>query len=104
MRPPSREHHPGERDPPAQRARALGIPSARARTARARSQASRSQSQPAEARPPATTAVIFVIHMGHYRRLLRFLRPHLWRMGAATACNMLASVFDAFAFTLMIPF
>src|SRR5439155_26257640 len=42
--------------------------------------------------------------MGLYRRLLGFLRPHLWRMTAATASTMLASVLDAFAFTLLIPF
>jgi subfamily B ATP-binding cassette protein MsbA len=42
--------------------------------------------------------------MGLYRRLLGFLRPHAWRMTAATASNMLASVLDAFAFTLLIPF
>src|SRR5919201_4640055 len=39
-----------------------------------------------------------------YRRLLGFLRPHAWRMTAATASNMLASILDAFAFTLLIPF
>jgi subfamily B ATP-binding cassette protein MsbA len=42
--------------------------------------------------------------MGLYRRLLGFLRPHLWRMSAAIASNTLASVLDAFAFTLLIPF
>ncbi|HEY8176424.1 MAG TPA: ABC transporter transmembrane domain-containing protein [Gemmatimonadaceae bacterium] len=39
-----------------------------------------------------------------YRRLLGFLRPHAWRMTAAMASNILASVLDAFAFTLLIPF
>ena len=39
-----------------------------------------------------------------YRRLLAFLRPHAWRMTAATVSNMLASILDAFAFTLLIPF
>jgi ATP-binding cassette, subfamily B, bacterial MsbA len=42
--------------------------------------------------------------MGLYRRLLAFLRPHAWRMTAAMASNILASVLDAFAFTLLIPF
>ena len=42
--------------------------------------------------------------MGIYRRLLRFLRPHAWRMSAAIASNIVASVLDAFAFTLLIPF
>ena len=42
--------------------------------------------------------------MGLYRRLLRFLRPHKWRMAAAITSNMAASVLDAFAFTLLIPF
>jgi ATP-binding cassette, subfamily B, bacterial MsbA len=39
-----------------------------------------------------------------YRRLLGFLRPHAWRMAAAVASNFVASVLDAFAFTLLIPF
>src|SRR5688572_33365696 len=42
--------------------------------------------------------------MGLYRRLLGFLRPHAWRMTAAIGSNMIASVLDAFAFTLLIPF
>jgi subfamily B ATP-binding cassette protein MsbA len=42
--------------------------------------------------------------MGHYRRLLGFLRPHGWRMAAAAGSNMMASILDAFAFTLLIPF
>ncbi|MGH7636776.1 MAG: ABC transporter ATP-binding protein [Gemmatimonadaceae bacterium] len=42
--------------------------------------------------------------MGLYRRLLGFLRPHAWRMAAAIASNVVASVLDAFAFTLLIPF
>jgi subfamily B ATP-binding cassette protein MsbA len=42
--------------------------------------------------------------MGLYRRLLGFLRPHAWRMAAATASTMVASVLDALAFTLLIPF
>ena len=39
-----------------------------------------------------------------YRRLFAFLRPHAWRMTAATVSNVLASILDAFAFTLLIPF
>src|SRR5207302_1933678 len=31
-------------------------------------------------------------------------RPHAWRMTAATTSNMLTSILDAFAFTLLIPF
>ena len=42
--------------------------------------------------------------MGLYRRLLGFLRPHAWRMAAAIGSNVVASVLDAFAFTLLIPF
>jgi subfamily B ATP-binding cassette protein MsbA len=42
--------------------------------------------------------------MGLYRRLLGFLRPHAWRMAAATASTMVASILDALAFTLLIPF
>jgi len=42
--------------------------------------------------------------MSVYRRLLGFLRPHAWRMSAAIASNIIASVLDAFAFTLLIPF
>ena len=39
-----------------------------------------------------------------YRRLVGFLRPHAWRMAAAVSSNFVASVLDAFAFTLLIPF
>ena len=42
--------------------------------------------------------------MGLYRRLLQFLRPHSWRMAAAIGSSIVASVLDAFAFTLLIPF
>jgi ATP-binding cassette, subfamily B, bacterial MsbA len=42
--------------------------------------------------------------MGLYRRLLAFLRPHGWRLAAAIGSNIVASVLDAFAFTLLIPF
>jgi subfamily B ATP-binding cassette protein MsbA len=39
-----------------------------------------------------------------YVRLLRFLRPHWWRMAGNIACNVLAAGLDAFSFTLLIPF
>src|SRR5215207_8324335 len=39
-----------------------------------------------------------------YRRLLRFLRPHRWRMAATVGCNVVAAVLDGFSFTLLIPF
>jgi subfamily B ATP-binding cassette protein MsbA len=42
--------------------------------------------------------------MGLYGRLLGFARPHAWRMVAATSSTMVASVLDALAFTLLIPF
>jgi subfamily B ATP-binding cassette protein MsbA len=38
------------------------------------------------------------------RRLLRFLRPHKWRMGGTVACSIAAAALDAFAFSLLIPF
>lgn len=39
-----------------------------------------------------------------YRRLLRFLRPHTWRLAATIACTVSAAVLDAYAFALLIPF
>ena len=39
-----------------------------------------------------------------YRRLLRFLRPHTWRLAGTVACNVGAAAMDVFAFTLLIPF
>jgi ATP-binding cassette, subfamily B, bacterial MsbA len=39
-----------------------------------------------------------------YRRLLRFVRPHAWRMGVTVACNVGAALLDVFSFTLLIPF
>ena len=39
-----------------------------------------------------------------YRRLLRFLRPHSWRMVGTIACNVVAAVLDVFSFTLLVPF
>ncbi|MFL5576215.1 MAG: ABC transporter ATP-binding protein [Gemmatimonadaceae bacterium] len=39
-----------------------------------------------------------------YRRLLRFLRPHAWRMAGTIACNIGAAALDAFSFALLIPF
>jgi subfamily B ATP-binding cassette protein MsbA len=37
-------------------------------------------------------------------RLLRFLRPHRWRMIGTVACSIVAAALDAFAFSLLIPF
>jgi ATP-binding cassette, subfamily B, bacterial MsbA len=39
-----------------------------------------------------------------YRRLLRFLRPHTGRMLGAVGASALAAVFDAYSFSLLIPF
>ena len=39
-----------------------------------------------------------------YRRLLRFLRPHAWRMAATVAASVGAAVADVFTFALLIPF
>ena len=39
-----------------------------------------------------------------YRRLLRFLRPHMGRMLGAMGASALAAVFDAYSFSLLIPF
>ncbi|HZI43012.1 MAG TPA: ABC transporter transmembrane domain-containing protein, partial [Gemmatimonadaceae bacterium] len=39
-----------------------------------------------------------------YRRLLRFLRPHTGRMLGAIGASALAAVFDAYSFSLLIPF
>src|SRR3712207_9455584 len=38
------------------------------------------------------------------RRLLRFLRPHKWRMAGTVASSIVAAALDAFAFSLLIPF
>lgn len=43
-------------------------------------------------------------HGSIYRRLLRFLRPHQWRMAGNVSCNIIAAGLDAFSFTLLIPF
>src|SRR5918999_5503018 len=37
-------------------------------------------------------------------RLVRFLRPHSWRMAGTVASSIVAAVLDAFAFSLLIPF
>ncbi|MBI3791181.1 MAG: ATP-binding cassette domain-containing protein [Gemmatimonadetes bacterium] len=42
--------------------------------------------------------------MNAWRRLFQFTRPHLWRMGATVGLSVLAAIFDAFAFSLLIPF
>ncbi|HEX4468854.1 MAG TPA: ABC transporter ATP-binding protein [Gemmatimonadaceae bacterium] len=39
-----------------------------------------------------------------YRRLLRFLRPHSGRMLGAIGASALAAIFDAYSFSLLIPF
>ncbi len=39
-----------------------------------------------------------------YRRLLRFLRPHAWRLAGNVAFNVIAAALDGVAFTLLIPF
>ncbi len=39
-----------------------------------------------------------------YRRLLRFLRPHAWRLGGNVFFNVVAAALDGIAFTLLIPF
>ncbi|HTJ23729.1 MAG TPA: ABC transporter ATP-binding protein [Gemmatimonadaceae bacterium] len=39
-----------------------------------------------------------------YRRLLRFLRPHWWRMAGNVVSNILAAALGAFSYTLLIPF
>ncbi|MGH7664066.1 MAG: ABC transporter ATP-binding protein [Gemmatimonadaceae bacterium] len=39
-----------------------------------------------------------------YRRLLRFLRPHVWRLAGTIASTVGAAVLDAYAFALLIPF
>jgi subfamily B ATP-binding cassette protein MsbA len=39
-----------------------------------------------------------------YRRLLRYLRPHAWRMAGTIACNVVAAALDVFSFTLLVPF
>jgi subfamily B ATP-binding cassette protein MsbA len=39
-----------------------------------------------------------------YRRLLRYLRPHSWRMAGTIACNVVAAALDVFSFTLLVPF
>src|SRR3954465_2788730 len=39
-----------------------------------------------------------------YRRLLRYLRPHTWRMVGTITCNVVAAALDVFSFTLLVPF
>ncbi|MDB4885975.1 MAG: transporter transrane region [Gemmatimonadetes bacterium] len=39
-----------------------------------------------------------------YVRLLRYLRPHTWRMTGTIACNIVAAALDVFSFTLLVPF
>ncbi len=42
--------------------------------------------------------------MAVYRRLLRFLRPHSWRLGGNVILNVTGAALDGLAFTLLIPF
>ncbi len=39
-----------------------------------------------------------------YRRLLRILRPHSWRLAATIGCNLIVAALDVFSLTLLIPF
>jgi subfamily B ATP-binding cassette protein MsbA len=39
-----------------------------------------------------------------YRRLLRYLRPHSWRMVGTISCSVVAAALDVFSFTLLVPF
>ena len=39
-----------------------------------------------------------------YPRLVRFLRPHGWRMAGTITFNLMASALDGYAFALLIPF
>jgi ATP-binding cassette, subfamily B, bacterial MsbA len=39
-----------------------------------------------------------------YRRLLRYLRPHSWRMAGTIGCNVAAAALDVFSLTLLVPF
>src|SRR5258707_9514588 len=39
-----------------------------------------------------------------YARLLRYLRPHAWRMAVTISCNVIAAALDVFSFTLLVPF
>ena len=37
-----------------------------------------------------------------YRRLLRYLRPHAWRMIGTVTSNVIAAALDVFSFTLLL--
>jgi len=39
-----------------------------------------------------------------YRRLLRFLRPHAWRMAGNIVANFVGAALDGYSFALLIPF
>ena len=52
----------------------------------------------ARANPSFGTAL-----MRLYRRLLRFLRPHRWRLAGNIVLNVTAAALDGIAFTLLIP-
>lgn len=53
---------------------------------------------------PTTAEMRAVAPARVYPRLLRFLRPHSWRLGLTVATNIGAAVLDVFSFTLLIPF
>ncbi|HET7566278.1 MAG TPA: ABC transporter transmembrane domain-containing protein [Gemmatimonadaceae bacterium] len=42
--------------------------------------------------------------MRFYSRLLRFLRPHTWRMAGAIGSSFIAAALDGYSFALLIPF
>lgn len=54
--------------------------------------------------PTSTAELRAVTPRGTYPRLLRFVRPHAWRLGLTVTTNVLAAVLDVFSFTLLIPF
>ena len=39
-----------------------------------------------------------------YRRLLRILKPHSWRLAATIACNLIVAALDVMSLALLIPF
>lgn len=53
---------------------------------------------------PTTAEMRAVAPMRVYPRLLRFLRPHRWRLALTVLTNIGAAVLDVFSFTLLIPF
>ena len=47
--------------------------------------------------------LIYHTHMGHYRRLLRFVLPHALVLAMAGLCMILSSIFSVSPFTMIIP-